>query len=178
MKTAIYVLYDPRECRVRYVGKSIDPHRRLRSHRSLKRTRFTMVDRWIDDMRKDGIAPRMRVVGWVDDWQSAEKYLIARCRESGRNIFNIEDGGLSGKTSQKRLSNAWVVYRKLMATLSRHINAVEASGGSDRLVYMKSKQRLIRQRVMAMQKISPDLVEDFYKRIEARFSPQAALLGG
>jgi hypothetical protein len=91
---SIYGLADPRDGRVRYVGKANDPARRLKAHLREMRRRTPLYD-WIGSLRKVGITPSLRVLEIVHsgDWQEAEKRQIAAHRAAGARLLNIADGG-------------------------------------------------------------------------------------
>ena len=84
---AIYVLTDPRDNTVRYVGKSNDPARRLAEHVSSDLP-------WLVDLKASGLAPVMRIMdrASVDEWERAEQYWITFYSTRGR-LLNTEVGG-------------------------------------------------------------------------------------
>lgn len=96
----IYALVDPRDDRVRYVGKTKDPSRRLRAHKY--NLSNPGLRRWYADLVRIGLSPVMRVLRLVEDrdWQSAEIAEIARYVHMG--LFNICRGG----------SNRWATLPK------------------------------------------------------------------
>lgn len=84
---AIYVLTDPRDNTVRYVGKSNDPARRLTEHTASNLP-------WIVELRSAGLAPVMRVMdrASLEEWERAEQYWIAFYSRNGK-LLNTEVGG-------------------------------------------------------------------------------------
>jgi predicted GIY-YIG superfamily endonuclease len=84
---AIYVLIDPRDNTVRYVGKSNDPERRLAEHASSSMP-------WAVELRSLGLSMVMRIVdrASLQEWERAEQYWIAFYSRHGR-ILNTEVGG-------------------------------------------------------------------------------------
>lgn len=96
----IYVLIDPRDGRIRYVGKSTDPARRLRFH--LWKARAGIVDpkyAWLRQLIAGRFEPIVNIVETVwntDDrlWWAAESAWIAWYRARGYDLTNIELGGL------------------------------------------------------------------------------------
>lgn len=92
----IYGLVDPRDLCLRYVGKSKNPTKRLRSH--LKEKGSTRKHRWLDQLRSLGIAPNMVVLESCDEanWQDRETRWIAFFKQpewSGDRLCNHTDGG-------------------------------------------------------------------------------------
>lgn len=57
----VYLLIDPRDSTVRYVGVTRDPEQRLASHKSPAATNWGMLE-WKLSMRRDGVEPHMLVV--------------------------------------------------------------------------------------------------------------------
>jgi hypothetical protein len=84
---AIYVLTDPRDNTVRYVGKSNDPERRLTEHAKSSTP-------WMVELRAAGLSPVMRIVdrASLQEWERAEQYWIAFYSRHGR-LLNTEVGG-------------------------------------------------------------------------------------
>lgn len=91
---AIYELFDPREPgRVRYVGKTLKPAKRLTEHRRPKGLNRLPVARWSLKLRREGVLVQMRVIEWVEAWQEAERRWIAHYRALGTDLLNIHPGG-------------------------------------------------------------------------------------
>ena len=84
---AIYVLTDPRDNTVRYVGKSNDPERRMSEHVASSMP-------WVVELRSAGLAPVMHIVdrASLEEWERAEQYWIAFYSRHGR-LLNTEVGG-------------------------------------------------------------------------------------
>ena len=90
---AIYVLLDPREEGVRYVGKARRPAHRYDDH-IWARTQKRPVCRWIASLWESGRTPTMAVVDWAEDWEAAERTWIAGLRQEGHALLNVSAGGL------------------------------------------------------------------------------------
>jgi hypothetical protein len=90
----IYVLVDPRDYSIRYVGKTNNPSRRLRQHCENPNYSNFRVHNWLRMLIGRGLAPKMIIVGRAPphEWEQAERAWIAFLRERGR-IYNIHDGG-------------------------------------------------------------------------------------
>jgi len=96
MKTSIYCLSDPRDGRVRYIGKSINPANRLTQHRCARRRGY--VNNWLKSLRLEGIEPVMDIIEEIEsendsDWVRAERFWIVTLRFLGCNLTNLTDGG-------------------------------------------------------------------------------------
>lgn len=57
MDAYIYALRDPRDGRVRYVGKSVNPKARYGKH--LREVRSTPKCRWIEELKAEGLKPEL-----------------------------------------------------------------------------------------------------------------------
>lgn len=95
-KFAIYVLCDPSDGRVRYVGRTCEPKRRFNRH--CQKTHAGSEDesrraKWLESLRKRGLKPEMIVIDWDDDWDVAERFWIKVFRNVGCDLVNGNDGG-------------------------------------------------------------------------------------
>lgn len=95
--TRIYILKDPRDGAVRYVGKTTRPlYVRFWQHTgraSLRRT-DTWCARWIRSLLDVGLAPVMEFVeDAAADWAAREAYWIAYYRAAGADLTNLTNGG-------------------------------------------------------------------------------------
>lgn len=95
--TTIYGLVDPRDGELRYIGKSVDLPRRMKTHlarRGLTPTRHSCC--WLIGLLDAGLEPMpvvLEVVPHGGDWQTAERKWIARYRKEGARLTNLVDGG-------------------------------------------------------------------------------------
>jgi hypothetical protein len=95
----IYILRDPRDGVVKYVGQSTNPSYRLRLHVNVARSSKTTPshkDNWIRQLLKEGLRPLQDILesGFgEDEWKRAEMSWIAKFRESGTPLLNRTDGG-------------------------------------------------------------------------------------
>lgn len=93
--TNIYVLIDPRDEKVRYVGKANDVSQRYRAH--LNRTRKHQIHKanWIKQLRGEGLKPRIEVIDVVPitEWVFWETFWIAQMKAWGFDLINYTLGG-------------------------------------------------------------------------------------
>lgn len=89
----IYGLIDPRDRRIRYVGKTSKPVKvRCLEHFVEPTNRYMRA--WIDQLRAAGIVPDVVVLEIVSSssWEEAEKKWIARMWDLG-DLLNVHPGG-------------------------------------------------------------------------------------
>ena len=106
MRLVIYAPVDPRDGRIRYVGKAVDLKRRLQNHfcpaalaKDCHRTR------WLRVLREEGMLPAVRVLEVVqvrDALDEAECRWIAALRAGGCDLTNTTAGGEGGATYGRR----------------------------------------------------------------------------
>ncbi len=93
----IYVLRDPRDSRIRYVGKTIQKlNNRLTSHvREANRENNSHKVRWILLVVRAGYDPVIEKIEDVneDNWQERERYWIWFHYENGCKLVNETEGG-------------------------------------------------------------------------------------
>lgn len=94
MLTAIYLLKDPRNNSIRYVGKSVSPKRRFRTHirygkkEGVKKYLYC----WIYELYLLGMKPTIEIIEWVENWQERERYWIKHYSKLHR-LTNLSIGG-------------------------------------------------------------------------------------
>jgi len=120
MTVYIYILSDPRTGLCRYVGKSISPIFRFRSH--CCRNGQTHRERWIKGLRLAGLKPVLEIVEEIrdsndEDWQDSERFWISYLNFLGFPLTNLDTGGNGGK-KQSRES----VEKKRLAALGRQVS--------------------------------------------------------
>ena len=94
--TFIYLLIDPRDAAIRYVGKT--NNLRLRYARHLgdgKRCAADHKSRWIASVLRDGLKPIMSVVEECDArvWREREKFHADRAKAAGCDLTNSKECG-------------------------------------------------------------------------------------
>lgn len=90
----IYGLYDPRDGRLRYIGKTIHPRTRLAAHCNENGNFHRGM--WIKELRSLGLKPTMEILEEIRGnwpWQESEVFWIARMRSEGADLTNNTTGG-------------------------------------------------------------------------------------
>jgi len=114
--TFIYGLVDPRDDRVRYIGKSNNPEKRLYGHIRDSLRRVTKCGSWIKKLKKLSLEPNLIYLKRVkvDFWQRAESLLIELYRREYDDLLNMGNGGEQPYCSDEvRASNGRKVARKI-----------------------------------------------------------------
>lgn len=90
-----YVLADPRDGQVRYVGVTWNPEKRLKGHLTNAHSgRITKCKGWLRGLIDGGFKPVMHVIEeGITDWDDAERFWIAYFRSIGADLTNGTDGG-------------------------------------------------------------------------------------
>jgi hypothetical protein len=108
LRVEIYGLFDPDTDELRYIGKANNAGKRLKTHLQDCKTRARPVNHWVRSLIKTGKLPVMRVLETVpaDEWEQAERKLIAKYRGSA-NLLNLADGGaMPAQTAAQRVKAA------------------------------------------------------------------------
>jgi hypothetical protein len=95
----IYILIDPRDNEIRYVGKTIQSLRdRLKGHVDKSKVRTDHRSLWITQLLRLGYRPRIELIQTVGshDWRIAEPYWIGYYRSLGCDLTNGTEGGDGG----------------------------------------------------------------------------------
>lgn len=109
--TNIYVLIDPRNGKVRYVGKANDISQRYRAHLNRARKHQIHKANWIKQLRDLGLKPIVEVIDVVpiNEWVYWETYWIAQMKAWGFDLLNYTLGGdgatFANQTSFKKGDN-------------------------------------------------------------------------
>lgn len=87
---AIYLLVDPRNGRVMYVGQSANPEKRAVNHRC-RSERNAAKQPWLADLRRYDMRPKMIVLDWVNECDAldVEREVIRFHAEIGSPLFNL-----------------------------------------------------------------------------------------
>lgn len=126
----IYCLYDPLECKVRYVGrtsKKVLEHRLIEHITKAKyfekyyeNKRFPHRVNWIKKLLKEGRKPKIKLLCEIEDWKESHKFerLLISKWKNRRNLVNLEDRGEGGKNrivtleDRIKISNSLKEYYK------------------------------------------------------------------
>ena len=96
MKTFIYILIDPRDNQVRYIGKTKSKTRRYYQHISeASKGNRTHKNNWLLSLKKDGLKPEMVIIDECNDdsWIFLEEWYIEIFKTWGCNLTNLTKGG-------------------------------------------------------------------------------------
>ena len=139
----IYVLVDPRvtsgrACdEVRYVGITVDPKGRLKSHIQDARDGVVRHNQcWIRGILSEGVEPLMRIVdqGVGDSWSDTERFWVRFYREEvGAKLTNMTDGGdgILGCSDETRARIGSSSRARMTPEQARRIRAMRKSGHSE-----------------------------------------------
>ncbi len=91
--TSIYALRDPRSDEVRYIGKTDDPHRRWRRHKTEQGQ--TPRHKWLQTLQELGLEPILEIIEELpaSKWAERERFWIAKYLDQGCNLVNLTAGG-------------------------------------------------------------------------------------
>lgn len=95
----IYGLWDCRDSRLRYIGKTVNLKARLHRHCvDYDRGKLTHCSTWVKGLLNEGLEPMMEILEECteDNWREAERDWIAKARNFGLAITNMVDGGNGG----------------------------------------------------------------------------------
>ena len=98
MAVFIYGLHCPLSGEIRYIGKSVNPQKRLRAHIScaIRGATDHHTARWIRRLAASDLAPSLVIlheVGQDERWQDVERKLIADAIQRGLRLTNSTAGG-------------------------------------------------------------------------------------
>jgi len=114
----IYALIDPRDDKIRYIGKSINPEQRYERHLHEKETNAGKVG-WISGLQIRGMQPEMKILEVANEknWKKRERWWIERGREFGWPLLNITPGGEGGRRTSLPSSFYWLLDKPLLDKL-------------------------------------------------------------
>ncbi len=98
----IYVLIDPETKMARYVGKAVNPQKRLRQHIYNSNREVGHKWNWILSLKRKSLNPIMEIVevhpeSEISEWCDAERFWISYLRSIGCRLTNLDSGGSEGK---------------------------------------------------------------------------------
>lgn len=103
-KEWVYALIDPRTEQIRYIGKSIQPNKRLKEHISKCNTENTKKSKWIKKLISLGLEPNMKLIKETNANEVAywEEFYIRHYKDTGSDLLNYDDKGIgTAKTRTK-----------------------------------------------------------------------------
>jgi hypothetical protein len=112
--TYIYVLKDPENGLVRYVGKSVNPESRFKNGHLHSGSRKTKTACWIKSLKSRGLVPVMEVIDTACDftWSDTEKFWIKTFTSLGFNLTNLTDGGDDGVLAKESIDKMILTKRE------------------------------------------------------------------
>lgn len=96
MKTTfIYLLKDPRNNFIRYIGKSNNPKLRLYGHCNKSNLNNSYKSRWIKVLKAFNLKPILEIIEEIPikEWRTRERYWIKYYLSIGYKLTNTTDGG-------------------------------------------------------------------------------------
>lgn len=91
----IYALLDPDSGKIRYVGKSVDPHKRLKGHflnaRCCNPNENQKKCEWLTRLVEQGKEPLVLILEEASEvnWKEREFQWIKKLRRAGQPLFNF-----------------------------------------------------------------------------------------
>ncbi len=100
MTIFIYCLSDPRDGKIRYVGKAKNLRKRFLSH-LWEQKRTDRKTNWVKNLKRSGVIPSVDILETIEnsndeDWQECERFWISYLRFLGCDLTNLESGGRGG----------------------------------------------------------------------------------
>lgn len=122
---SIYGLCDRETGEIRYIGKAVDPEKRLAGHMRECRRRNTPLYAWL---RKHGEPKMVIIEAGCSDWRVSERRHIAWARASGLRLLNVADGGDEPHCPvETRRANAAAAVAKRPKYVMRAYRTMEAN---------------------------------------------------
>lgn len=84
--SCIYALLDPRNDDYKYIGKTKDPVKRLNKH--IHSDGSIHIKKWVDELKKDSLLPRMIIVNKTTKLNDREKFWIRYHLTRGADLLN------------------------------------------------------------------------------------------
>lgn len=165
----IYSLSDPRDGKVRYVGKAINCESRLGGHLGDKG--FNHKTCWINQLKRLGLKPVVEVVEQVDEpsWQEAEQFWIEQFRQWGFDLTNATKGGegtLGVPCSEETKRKISIKNQGLRKGIKRTPESIAKSAAGNR-----GKKRSAEVRALLSEKArsrSPELIEKIASKLRGK----------
>lgn len=120
-----YVLIDPIDKDIRYVGVTGSPKKRLSSHINGNNWNNPWMDKWVKSLKAEFLQPIMWVVVESENWEASlywEGYYAAKLILAGANIYNID---FDSRLWRKAFRDIGVTEHQLLVKLGRRKEYVE-----------------------------------------------------
>lgn len=109
MISYIYILIDPIDQKIKYVGKTDHPIKRLNEHIRKHKYTITYKNNWITKLLNNNLKPILEIIDIVPfkEWGFWETYWITQIKSWGFNLYNLTlggEGGNFGILSNKKIS--------------------------------------------------------------------------
>jgi hypothetical protein len=103
-----YVLIDPRDNQIKYVGRTVDPNNRLRNHiYEAKKKNRSKKERWIISLLRRNMSPILKVVYVLncslEEAILTEKNLVKKLTKKGHVLKNSPDNYLGAVLTGKKV---------------------------------------------------------------------------
>jgi hypothetical protein len=150
MKTTevkIYVLYDPRDCKVRYIGRTTKKVLKHRLIEHISKARYESVyypgkksshkNNWIKSLLNNNIEPQIKLLTKVNGWK--ESHVVEKCLINkhciSKNLVNANDKGIGGlnqivekETKEKISSSLKQFYKTNLNSCAKAIEVYDLEG--------------------------------------------------
>lgn len=173
MNTYIYALIDPRDEKIKYVGKSNNPKKRLPGHYHAYKP--TIKYYWLHKLRRLGLKPELIILDEIDinDWQFWETYWYWQVKSWGYELKNSDlpgKGGFFLSVEQRKNINRPTKGKKLVDCYGKE----KAENIGKKISYYKNslskdEKTIIANKARDTINLTPGLRESINKNIsEAR----------
>lgn len=175
MTVFIYGLHCPIAGKIRYVGKSINPEKRLKRHLVDANVYHHYAARWLRKLASQGLRPKLVILHVVADgenWQEAERRVIAQARADGWPLTNTSAGGegvlvLDPEIERRRIANTRATWQREDVRLAQAERLREIHGRPEIKAANKKRMKELWKDPEYAQKIS-ETVRAAYASDEAR----------
>lgn len=116
MTNYIYTLKDPISLKIRYVGKTSKPTKRIKRHmcNSSLAESWTKKNKWLLNLKKSNLLPIIEIIDETDgDINDLEIKWIKHYRDMGINLTNMTDGGDGFSFPRGKFSNNHIRKMKM-----------------------------------------------------------------
>jgi len=119
----IYILLDPRNDQVRYVGKTITPKKRFTRHKNEKKLHHRGC--WIRQLRREKLIPIMEIIDITPEteWKFWESHYISLYKSWGFKLTNETNGGEGGATFRGNVSKK-VIQKDFNGNIIKIYNSI------------------------------------------------------